>query len=382
MAEAAEAPKFQVVIEAPEEAAATLDAEAAAGSGQDSVERPGTGPAATEEGREAAEGEGAKAAEEPAVAEEPAEAEEEDELENWQDPFAHLSLEELQAAVTDQQVRTDAMVRETQMFDRAMSRFRDADEQPSFPGAKPVAARQALAKKKTSTSSARRRSRNSSGQHSTSKAVIQAPATLTQSQKCSIAVRELTEARAEAAREEQLLATQVANLQAILAVQTARLEEVPRLRAELTAVQEEGAASSRSGRLPTEQFARHHERCMHQRATVVDKVELRSANMRTALSKVATSLRQKEEGGGQLVEVDFDQLRIENRQHKRKIDDKTGELLNLKVQAGRTNNLLNDFKVSRPAMLDLHAATLWRPGAGEPGPSRSFPAFLSPHSPL
>jgi len=161
----------------------------------------------------------------------------------------------------------------------------------------------------------------------------------------------MAEAQADTGAQREALETQVGNLQAILAVQTTRLEEVPRLRAELAAMAQDGAAMSRSGKLSTEAFVRHHERCINARETAVDKVEMRCVQMRTSLAKLTASLKQKEEVGGALQEVDFDQLRIVNRQHKQKIDDKTSELLNLKVSAGKTNNMLNDYKARPPPLL-------------------------------
>ena len=47
-------------------------------------------------------------------------------------------------------------------------------------------------------------------------------------------------------------------------------------------------------------------------------------------------IKQKEEMGEVLHEVDFNQLKIENQQYLEKIDEKNQELLRLKLMAGNT----------------------------------------------
>jgi len=51
--------------------------------------------------------------------------------------------------------------------------------------------------------------------------------------------------------------------------------------------------------------------------------------------------------GEVLHEVDFNQLKIENKQYLEKIDEKNQELLRLKLMTGNTLQILNHFKVSK-----------------------------------
>ncbi len=44
-------------------------------------------------------------------------------------------------------------------------------------------------------------------------------------------------------------------------------------------------------------------------------------------------------------EVDFEQLKIENKQFSEKFDEKNEELLKLKLSAGNTLQILNSYKV-------------------------------------
>ncbi|KAH9505388.1 hypothetical protein Btru_058611 [Bulinus truncatus] len=55
-------------------------------------------------------------------------------------------------------------------------------------------------------------------------------------------------------------------------------------------------------------------------------------------------LRQKEEMGEVLNEVDFNQLKIENQQYLEKIDERNQDLLRLKLMAGNTLQVLNTYK--------------------------------------
>lgn len=54
---------------------------------------------------------------------------------------------------------------------------------------------------------------------------------------------------------------------------------------------------------------------------------------------------QKEEAGEVRHEVDFEQLKIENKQFSERFEEKNQELLKLKLSAGNTMQVLNTFKV-------------------------------------
>lgn len=55
---------------------------------------------------------------------------------------------------------------------------------------------------------------------------------------------------------------------------------------------------------------------------------------------------QKEEAGEVRNEVDFKQLKIENQQLSERCDEKNHELLQLKVRAAKTLQILNTYKVT------------------------------------
>ena len=61
--------------------------------------------------------------------------------------------------------------------------------------------------------------------------------------------------------------------------------------------------------------------------------------------KLGGQLKVKEEAGEVRSEVDFEQLKIENKQFSGKFDEKNEELLKLKLSAGNTLQILNSYKV-------------------------------------
>lgn len=79
--------------------------------------------------------------------------------------------------------------------------------------------------------------------------------------------------------------------------------------------------------------------------TLIDKLRLKNSTLKQQKSKLKMQLKQKEEMGEVLHEVDFQQLKIENTQYLEKIEEKNQELMRLKLMAGRTLQVLNAYKV-------------------------------------
>lgn len=57
--------------------------------------------------------------------------------------------------------------------------------------------------------------------------------------------------------------------------------------------------------------------------------------------------------GEALHEVDFQQLKIENEQYLEKIDEKNTELMDLKLKASKSLQVLNSYKVSHQIIQSL-----------------------------
>ena len=68
--------------------------------------------------------------------------------------------------------------------------------------------------------------------------------------------------------------------------------------------------------------------------------------MRKKKNKLQAELKEKEELGEVLHEVDFKQLKIENKQYIEKIDEKNAEMIKLKKMVGMVTQTLNQKKVN------------------------------------
>ena len=75
------------------------------------------------------------------------------------------------------------------------------------------------------------------------------------------------------------------------------------------------------------------------------KLALKNSSLRQKKSKLQGQLKQKEEAGEVRQEVDFEQLKIENKQYNEKFEEKNDELLKLKLSSGNTLQVLNSYKV-------------------------------------
>lgn len=78
---------------------------------------------------------------------------------------------------------------------------------------------------------------------------------------------------------------------------------------------------------------------------MIEKLRLKNATLRVKKRKLGGHLKVKEEAGEVRSEVDFEQLKIENKQFSGKFDEKNEELLKLKLSAGNTLQILNSYKV-------------------------------------
>ncbi|KAL0246578.1 hypothetical protein GEMRC1_007790 [Eukaryota sp. GEM-RC1] len=81
-----------------------------------------------------------------------------------------------------------------------------------------------------------------------------------------------------------------------------------------------------------------------ERNTTVEKLKLKNTGLRQKINTVRKRLQTKEISGEGLREIDFEQLKIENRQYMHRLDEYNEDLMNLKVVAGKVVSDYNDFK--------------------------------------
>ena len=93
-----------------------------------------------------------------------------------------------------------------------------------------------------------------------------------------------------------------------------------------------------------EKIAKYFEDKVKNRDSYIEKLRLKNSAMRGRIQKVKVQLRQKEEMGEVLHQVDFDQLQIEHRQDMEKIMELYEELVKHKLAAGNANQVLSSYK--------------------------------------
>eukprot|EP00912_Choanoflagellata_sp_UC4_P001348 UC4_evm3s832 len=106
----------------------------------------------------------------------------------------------------------------------------------------------------------------------------------------------------------------------------------------------ESALDPRTGNVVAEKLLRFADDKLRARDTLMDKLRLKNSALKISKRKLQLQLKQKEEMGEVLHKVDFQQLRIENKQYMEKIEERNTELLRLKMSAGNTLQRLNALK--------------------------------------
>ncbi|XP_026508662.1 coiled-coil domain-containing protein 113 isoform X2 [Terrapene carolina triunguis] len=96
--------------------------------------------------------------------------------------------------------------------------------------------------------------------------------------------------------------------------------------------------------IASEKVLRYLEEKNHYRDAMKEKLRLKNDSLKVQKKKLQLQLKQKEEMGEALHEVDFQQLKIENAQFLEKIDERNRDLLQLKLTAGNTLQILNSYK--------------------------------------
>ncbi|XP_006732857.1 coiled-coil domain-containing protein 113 isoform X3 [Leptonychotes weddellii] len=96
--------------------------------------------------------------------------------------------------------------------------------------------------------------------------------------------------------------------------------------------------------LATQKVMKYIEDMNRRRDNMKDKLRLKNVSLKVQRKKMLLQLRQKEEVGEALHEVDFQQLKIENAQFLETIEAKNQELIQLKLASGNTLQVLNTYK--------------------------------------
>lgn len=167
---------------------------------------------------------------------------------------------------------------------------------------------------------------------------------LTAEQKCDIASREIEELKAEKHRRTEEHERSSDNYKAAFAEADLRLSELKKRTYEFDREVVKGAVDPRTGYIVGEKVVRYFEDQLKSMDLLVEKLRLKNASLKNKKRKLQMQLKQKEEAGEVRHEVDYEQLKIENKQFNDKCGEKNQELLNLKLKAGKTLQVLNMHK--------------------------------------
>ncbi|CAN2389299.1 Coiled-coil domain containing 113 [Pristimantis euphronides] len=246
--------------------------------------------------------------------------------------LTELSAEQLRALIRDTSHVLSTLKAETEMFEKFCKRL-DPKELTAATTSDTAASPLDFSQMRS-----RRRSKSRS-------TISERLLSLSVDQKCELVQRELEASREEAQRDRE-------NTERVLQSHKATMEEAEIRSSEIKKVKNEfdrdvgkAAVSHKKGEgMNPEKVLRYMEEKILERDSLVDKLRLKNAALKIQKKKLQMQLKQKEEMGEVLNEVDFQQLKIENAQFLELIDDRNQDLLRLKMTAGDTLQVLNSYK--------------------------------------
>nr|CAB3228139.1 coiled-coil domain-containing protein 113-like [Phallusia mammillata] len=250
------------------------------------------------------------------------------------DPLAELPDEQLVQLIEDTIHANEVIRNEAEMFDKFFRRVEPKETnnlQSSLNYQTPVAQVQEIYGR------SRKRSKSRSS-------AVDKLLRLSAEQKCDIAQRELEELREEIDKLKEEAERVLDNYRAGLEEAELRFSEIKKAVYEFDRDICKGSVNPRTGKVVAEKVVRYFEDKLRWRDTLIEKLRLKNSTLKVQKKKLQLQLKQKEEMGEVLHEVDFNQLKIENEQYLEKIDEKNQELLRLKLMAGNTLQVLNLYK--------------------------------------
>ncbi|XP_052817565.1 coiled-coil domain-containing protein 113-like [Mya arenaria] len=251
-----------------------------------------------------------------------------------EDPLQDLTDEQLFQLVEDTIRANEVLATETHMFEKYLERVEPKDMGGVTPGtgATPSQSSQDLVRRVD-----RKRSKSRSSN-------IDKSLRLSAEQKCDIAQREIEELREEIDKLKEESENVLDLYKAIMEEADLRLAETKKESYEFDRDIMKGSDKSNQGKVVAEKIVRYFEDRLRSRDTLIEKLRLKNSTLKVQKKKLHLQLKQKEEMGEVLHEVDFNQLRIENQQYLEKIDERNQDLLRLKQMTGSTTQVLNSYK--------------------------------------
>ncbi|KAK7492203.1 hypothetical protein BaRGS_00016500 [Batillaria attramentaria] len=253
------------------------------------------------------------------------------------DPLADLSDEQLYQLVEETIRANQVLEAETRMFEKFLRRVEPKDASTSGGHTSFTSSMGHSLRDDTGRMGNRKRSKSRSSNMDRS-------LKLSAEQKCDIAQREIEELREEIEKLKEESEKVLDTYKAIMEEADMRLAETKKESYEFERDIVKGSVNNRTARVIAEKVMRYFDDRLRARDTLIEKLRLKNSTLKVQKKKLHLQLKQKEEMGEVLHEVDFNQLKIENQQYLERIDERNQDLLRLKLMAGNTLQVLNTYK--------------------------------------
>ncbi|XP_077607498.1 cilia- and flagella-associated protein 263 [Crocuta crocuta] len=163
-------------------------------------------------------------------------------------------------------------------------------------------------------------------------------------QKCELVLKELEDTKDEMRHMRANAERDLQHHEAIIEEAEIRWVEIKRAVHEFKKDILKTISKKKGSILATQKVMKYIEDMNRRRDSMKDKLRLKNVSLKVQRKKMLLQLRQKEEVGEALHDVDFQQLKIENAQFLETIEAKNQELIQLKLACGNTLQILNAYK--------------------------------------
>ncbi|KAK2585616.1 hypothetical protein KPH14_010241 [Odynerus spinipes] len=109
-----------------------------------------------------------------------------------------------------------------------------------------------------------------------------------------------------------------------------------------------------TGKIPAEKVIKFVKDWLKNMNRTIEKIRLKGATTRSMIKRAQRQIKQREELGEELRPVDFQQLRIQNQDYKKKIDDTSVFLLDVKQITARYNSKLSEHKRKMADLMSVY----------------------------
>ncbi|XP_054856488.1 coiled-coil domain-containing protein 113 isoform X2 [Eublepharis macularius] len=167
---------------------------------------------------------------------------------------------------------------------------------------------------------------------------------LTVEQKCDLAQRELEETREDIQRMKENSERVLQNYLAALEEADIRVVDIKKAIVDFEKDIVNTITKKKGSIIASDKVLRYMEDKIRSRDVLKEKIRLKNDSLKVQKKKMQMQLRQKEELGEALHEVDFQQLKIENAQFLEKIEERNQDLLRQKMTVGNALQILNFYK--------------------------------------